>query len=138
MCLAALYLCLRTHHYPAATRLVCILHALQTIDICSCREVWCRNVFHQSLGIHLRIVYERTASVDDLAQVVSRHIGSHTHGYTIATIHQQVRHLRRHHAGLLQGVVEVVHHRHGVLLQVVHDVLTHLRQSTLGITHRSR
>ena len=93
---ATLYLRLCTHHDTSATCLVSLAHALQAIDICACREVGCLNVLHQSVGVDIRIVDICAAAVDNLAEVVCRHVGSHTHGDTVAAVHKKVRYLRRH------------------------------------------
>ena len=94
---ATLYLRLCTHHDTSATCFVSLAHALQAIDICACREVGCLNVLHQSVGVDIRIVDICAAAVDNLAEVVCRHVGSHTHGDTVAAVHKKVRYLGRHH-----------------------------------------
>ena len=114
--LATLDLSLGTHHDTSTTCLVGIFHSLQTIDVCTCRKVGTRDILHQALAVNLGIVDKGTAAINHLTQVVSRHIRCHTYSNTVTTIHQQVGHLRRHHAGLYQGVVEVGIHIHGVLL----------------------
>ena len=126
VCVAALNLGLGTHHDTTATSLVSILNTLQAIDVSTCWEVRSWNVLHQALGINLRIVDISTATIDYLAQVVGRHIGSHTYGNTVTTVNQQVGHLGWHNGWLLERVVEVGGHIYGFLIQVVHNVLTHL------------
>ena len=66
-----------------------------------------------------------------------RHVGSHTHGDTVAAVHKKVRYLGRHNRRLGERVVEVGIHVYSILLQVVHDVLAHLREAALGVTHGS-
>ena len=131
----AFNLSLSTHHYTAATCLVCLLNALQTINICACWEVGSRYVLHQSLCIDIGIVDKCAATVNNFAKIMCRHIGSHTNGDTVTSIYQQVRYFRWHHAGLSKRVVKVIDHVDSILLQVVHDVLSHLREAALGITH---
>ena len=127
-----------THHDSTSTCIVSVLHALDAVDGGTCREVRSWDILHQSVGIDVRVVDVGAASVNHLAQVVGRDIGSHTHGNTVTAVYQQVRNLGRHHGRLLEGVVEVVHHIHCLLVEVVHDVLTHLRESALRVTHRRR
>ena len=136
--LAAFNLSLCAHHDLSASRLIGILHALQAVDEGTRREVRRRDILHQSFGINVGVVDIGAAAVDDLSEVMCRHIGGHTHGNTVTSIHQQVGHLRRHHGWLLERIVEVVGHIHGVFLQIVHDVLTHLREAALGVSHGSR
>ena len=133
--LARLDLSLGTHHDTSTTSLVGILHALQTVDIRSRGEVRTGDILHQTLCVDIRIVDIRTTAVDHFTEVMRRHVRRHTHCDTVTAVHQQVRDLRRHHRGLHQRVVEVVHHVDRVFLQVVHDMLTHLREAALCITH---
>ena len=135
MSFSTLDLCLGTHHDTATTCLVGITHTLQTIDISACGEVGTRDILHQTVGVDIGVVDIGTAAVDDLREVVGRHVGCHTYGDTITTIHEEVRYLSRHDGGLFERVVEVVHHIHSVLIEIVHDVLTHLRESALRVTH---
>ena len=135
---AALNFGLGAHHNAAATCLVGVAHSLYTIYICTCWEVGSLDVLHQSVGVYVGIVYIGAAAVNHLAEVVRRYVCSHTHGNTVASVHQQIRYLGGHHRRLLKRVVEVVHHVHGVLLEVVHDVLAHFRQAALRVTHGGR
>ena len=123
---ATLDLSLGTHHDTSTTSLVSVFHTLQTIDIGACWEVRTRDVLHQSFCVDIRVVDISTATVDDLCQVMRRHICCHTHSNTVSTIHQQVRNLGWHHGWLFERVVEVGRHINGILFEVVHDVLTHL------------
>ena len=134
----ALDLSLGTHDDASLTRLIGFFNALETIDISTCGEVWSRDILHQSIGVDVWIVDISAAAIDHLTQVVSRNVGSHTHGNTVTAIDQQVGHLGRHHRGLLQRIIEVVDHIDGILLDIVHDMLTHLGKAALGITHGSR
>ena len=95
-------------------------------------------MLHQSVGVYVGIVYIGAAAVNHLAEVVGGYVCSHTHGNTVASVHQQIRYLGGHHRRLLKRVVEVVHHVHGVLLEVVHDVLAHFGQTALRVTHGGR
>ena len=137
MSVLRLYLSLSTQDDASATSLIGILYTLNTIYICTCREVWSLDILHQSVSVNIRIVDIGTAAIDYLAQIVGRNVGSHTYSDTIATIDQEVWNAGRHNGRLLKGVVEVVNHINGILIQIVHDVLTHLAQSALGITHGS-
>ena len=133
---SALNLGLCTHYDASATSSIRVAHALYTIYICPCGEVGSLDVAHQSVHVNVRIVNICAASVDYLAQVVRRYVGSHAHGNTVAAVHEQVGYFRRHDGRLLQRVVKVVHHVDGLLVKVVHDVLAHLREAALRVTHR--
>ena len=133
--LACLDLSLGTHHDTAATCLVGIAHARESIDIGTCGEVGTRDVLHQAIGIDIGVVDIGTAAVYDLTQIMGRHVGSHTYGDTVTTVHQQVRNLCRHHGRLFERVVEVGCHVDGLLLEVVHDMFSHLREAALRVSH---
>ena len=123
---AALNLSLGTHHDTATTSLVSILNALQTVDVSTCWEIRTRDELHQAIGVDVGIVDISAAAINHLAQIVGRHIGSHTYSDTVTTVNQQVRNLGRHDGWLFERVVEVRCHIYCLLVEVVHDVLTHL------------
>ena len=135
--LTTLDLSLGTHHDTAATCLIGITNTLQTIDIGTCGEVGARDILHQTVGVDVGVVDIGTAAVNHLTEVMGRHVGSHTDGNTVTTVHQQIGNLGRHDGGLLQGVIEVRRHVDRLFLEVVHDMLTHLRETALGISHGS-
>ena len=100
--LSTLNLGLGTHHDTATTCLVSVANTLQTIDIGACWEVGTWDILHQAVGIDIGVVDIGTAAIDDLTEVVGRHIGSHTYGNTVTTIYQQIGNLGWHDGGLCQ------------------------------------
>ena len=127
-----------THHNTATSGLISLANTLYTIYICTSREVWRFDILHQSIKFNIGIINVSTATINHLSKVVSRYIGSHTHGNTVSTIDQKIRNLRRHDTRFNERIIEVVGHVYGILLQVVHNVLTHLAESALRVTHGSR
>ena len=126
MRITTLDFCGSTYYDAATSGLIGIFNTLDTIDGGTCREIRRRNIFHQSLGVNVRVINIRTAAIDYLTQVVGRDIRCHTDGDTVTTINKEVRNLSRHDSRLLERIVEVVHHVDSILVQVVHDMLTHL------------
>ena len=126
---------LGAHHHPALTGLVSFLHAAQTENISARGEVGRRHILHQSLDVNLGIVDISHRGVDDFGQVVSGNVGGHTDGDTARTVDQQVGNARRHHRGLLQGVVEVIHHVDSFLVKVLHHGFARGSQAGLRVTH---
>ncbi len=124
--LTAFYLSLSPYYHSSASCLICILHTLQSIDVCTSWEVRCRDIFHYILSSHIWIVDVCAASVYDLRKVVGRNICSHTHGDTITSVDKKIRYLCRHNTWFLQSIVKVVGHYDGIFLQIVHDVFAHL------------
>ena len=135
MLVSAFYFCLCAHHDASSTCFISIFYTLQSVDVSARRKVWRRYVLHQFIDCYIGIVYVSTAPIYYFVQVMGRYIRRHAHGNTIASVYKQVWNLGRHHGGLLQRVVEVVHHIHRIFLNVVHYVLAHLCQAALCVTH---
>ena len=135
--LTGLNLHLGTHDDTATSGLVGFLNTLESINISPCREIRSRNVTHQFTARDRRIVDIGATTVDDLAQIVRRNIGSHTHGNTISAINKKVGNFRRHHGRLLKGIIEVVDHINGLLLKIVHRTFANLGEAAFRITHSS-
>ena len=64
----------------AAPGAVGLFNTAAAVDDRRRREVWPRNVFHQSFNADVFIVDIGQAAVDDFRQVVRRDIGGHAHG----------------------------------------------------------
>ena len=64
-------------------------------------------MLHQLPGADLGVIQQMYAGVGDLAQVVRRHIGGHTHGDARRAVEQQVGQARRQNQRLLQRAVKV-------------------------------
>ena len=127
-----------TNHDTSSTCFICILHTLDAINSSTCREIWSRDILHQFIEFDIRIINIRTATIDDLTQIMCRNIRSHTYSDTVTTINKEIRNLSRHYRRLLQSIIEVVDHIDGFLIKVVHNMFTHLTESALRITHSSR
>ena len=135
MCRMRFDFSLGTHDYTATTCFIRFTYTTDTIDITTCREVRCLDELHQSICIYLIIIDISHTSIDYFGQVMSRHIGSHTHGNTRCTVHQEVRDACRHHGRFLEGIVEVIGEVYGFLVKVCHQVFAHLLQTCFSITH---
>ena len=93
-----LYIGVRTDDHASATGLKGVTYTLIAIYRTARREVRSLDVLHQlvnrylfGLGIgdaRFDVAYIRQASVNHLAQVMRRHVRSHTHGYTACAVHQ--------------------------------------------------
>ncbi len=138
MGIGALDFSLGAHDDASATGLVGISHTLYAIDVGSSREVRGLDIFHQPIGVDVRVINISTATVNHLAQVVGGDIGGHTDSDAIAAVDQQIGHFGRHDRGLCERVVKIVDHIDGILLQVIHDMLSHLGETALCVSHGSR
>ena len=138
MIIIALDFSLSTHYHTSTTGFISLTNTLYTIYISTSREIRSFNILHQTIEIYIRIINISTATINDLTEIMSRNISSHTNGNTISTIYQQIRNFSRHHTWFLQCIIEVIRHVYSILIKVIHDMLTHLAQTTLGITHSSR
>ena len=102
------------------------------------RKVRPRNQLEQALEIEIRIVHERQAGVDHLAQVVRRYVGRHADRDAAGAVHQQVRELGRQDARLPIGLVVVRPEIDRVLVDVVQQGIGGLGEARLGVAHRRR
>ena len=94
--------------------------------------------FHQLGDRDLRVVDQRHAGVDDLAQVVRRDVGGHAHRDARRAVHQQVRHPRRQHRRLGLGLVVVRREVDRFLVDVREQLVREPRHADLGVAHRRR
>ena len=124
--------------YPSSSGGVCLHYAGYAVHYASGREIGPTDELHELFDGGVRIVYGEHYGVAHLPEVVGRHLGGHTDGDTVGTVHEEVGELRREYGGLLQGAVEVVHEVDGVLVQIQEEVGRHLRQTGLGVTHGGR
>ena len=102
------------------------------------REVRALDVLHQLIQTCIWIVDEAADSVDDLAEIVRRDIGSHTNRNTGGTVDQQVRESAGQNDRLLKAVIVVGFKIDRFLVDVgehPHGNLAHLR---LGVSVSSR
>ena len=91
-------------------------------------------MLHQVCQLHLRIVQNSHAGVDDLGQVMGRNVGGHTHGNTGRTINQQIRETAGQNPGLGAALIEVRIPVDGFLVDVPEHFAGQLGKSSLGIT----
>ena len=102
------------------------------------REIRARNEFHQLIDGQIRIINQRQAAAYDFRQVVGRNVGSHAHGNTGGTIHQQVGHPGGQNLGNPLGTVVVIDEIDRFLVQVRQQGVGDLLHADLGVTHGSR
>ena len=106
------------HREAAASRLVGLLDSLTPRDVPARWQIRPRNQLHHFFQRGFRLFDHQHRGVNDLPQVVRRNVGGHAHGDAARAVHQQVRHSRRQHRGLLLGFVEVRQEIYGFLLDV--------------------
>ena len=123
------------HHDTSASGFVGIAHPTYTIYISSRREVGRLDVLHQAVHINIVVVNVSHTGINHFAQVVGRHVGSHTYGDTRCSVHQQVRDTGRHDRRFLQRVIEVVGEVYGFLVKVLHHFLADFLQAGFGVSH---
>ena len=101
-------------------------------------EVRSFDILHDAFECDIRIVDHIVHGVNDLAKVMGRDIGSHTHGNTRGTVYQQVRETGGKHGGFLAAVIVVGDEVHGLLVDIGEHLHADLAHFGLGITIRSR
>ena len=132
-----LYICIGANHDSSATGLKRISNARNTINSTACREVRSFYILHQSLNVNLRIVDICHTTINHFAEVMRRHIRSHTYGNTTCTIHEQVGEAARQNGWFAKRVVEVQLHIHRILLDIAQHLFCKFGKTCFGITHSS-
>ena len=133
---------LAAHADRAASGAVGVLDALVAHDEAGGREVGPLDALHARLeGLllgGLGVVEHPVDGLGDLAQVVRRHLGGHTHGDAAGAVDEEIRHARRQDHGFLRLAVVVRLEVDRVLVDVpdhLHGQRGHL---ALGVTHGGR
>ncbi len=107
-------------------------------DLAAGREVRTRHDVEQRLERDVRIVDQRQAGVDHLAQIVRRDAGRHADGDAARAVDQQVGDARRQHRGLALLAVVVVLELDRAEVDVGHQRFGRLGQAALGVAHVRR
>ena len=128
----------RTHHDPAAARLVGLTDTRRAHDDSTGREVGALDVPHQVRGARVRVVDQLDHGVDRLAEVVRRDIRGHADGNAAGTVDQQVRVPGRQHDRLAPALVVVRHEVDGLGVDVAQHLDRQRRQPALGVAHGGR
>ena len=129
---------LGAHHYAAATRFKRLFHALVAVDGAARRKIGGRHVLHEFSHRDVGVVEVGNNAVHDFRHVVRGHVGGHAHGNARRAVHQQVRKLGGHHAGLFQRVVEVGLKVDRVFVEVVQHFVREALEAGFGIAHGGR
>ncbi len=95
-------------------------------------------MLHQPGHVDARIVDQREAGIDDLAEVVRRDVGRHADRDTRRAVDQQVRNPGRHDRRLGLRTVVVVDEVDGFLVDVGQHLVRDLGHANLGVTHGGR
>ena len=119
----------RAHRQSAASGAVGGGDLLRAVDDAAGGEVRPRHVLHQ------RIIQQRDARVDGLGEIVRRDVGRHADRDAGLPVHQQVRHARRQHRGLLLGLVVVGREIDRLLVDVRQQLVRDARHAHLGVAH---
>ena len=126
---------LSAHNHAATTCEQRLLNTLVAVDDTACGEVGTLDIVQQLLALTLGVVDICAAGIYNLAQVVGRHVGSHTYGDTAGTVYEQQRNLCGQYGRLLQCVVEVQAPVDSLLLDIGHNLVGNLLHACLGVTH---
>ena len=126
---------LAPHFHAAASGGEILLHSLQPADHAAGREVRPFDMLHQLLERDLWTVDLRTDAVDDLAQVMRRHIRGHADGDAGAAVDQQVWERGGEDCRLGAGLVVVGNEIHRLLVHVLHDYRAERRQPGFSVPH---
>ena len=120
----------------AAAGLVGIEHSLNAIDQAGGGKIGSRNQLDQLGDPQVRVVQQRQAGIDDLAQVMGRDIGGHADRDARRTVDQQLRQARRQDGRFVLGFVVVGDEIHCLHVDVGQQFLRDPGHADLGVTHR--
>ena len=120
----------------AAPGLEIILDALDAADEAAGREVGAFDESHQARNADGRVFNLRADAVNDLAEVVGRHVRGHADRDARAAVDKEVRKRRREDGRLRHALVVVRDEVHRVPVHVLHQRRTEVREPGLGVTHR--
>ena len=124
---------LATHHDRAAAGVIARTDAAAAEDQAAGREIRPGNDVDQVVDREARIVEQREAGVDHLAEIVRRDVGRHADRDAARAVDQQVRELRRQHHRLAFAPVIVRLEIDRVLVEVVEQRHRGLGEAHLGV-----
>ena len=122
----------------SATGLESVSNALHTVNNTACREIWTFNILQQLICCYVIIVDICHCSVDNLTEIMWRHVCSHTNSNTRSSVNQKQRYLRWQYRRLFQIGIEVRLHINYILLYIGQRLFGDLLQTSLRIPHSSR
>ena len=129
---------LAAHDDGAAAEMIGGADALAAENDAAGRKIRPRHDGDQILDRQRRIVDQRHAGVDHLAQIMRRDIGRHADRDTAGAIDQQIGKARRQRDRLALGIVVVFLEVDGVLVEIVDQRLRDLLQPHFGVAHGRR
>ena len=138
MCLSCFDFGFSTHYNATTSCQIGFTNAAYAIYISACREVGCFNVVHEFFYRDFRIINVSIAGIDNLRQVVWRHVCSHTYSNTGSTVNEKIWDTCRHYSRFIQCVIEISIKVDSFLVKVFHHGFSQLVQSCFCITHGSR
>ena len=102
------------------------------------RKIRPRHDRDQFVDRERRIVDQRNAGVDHLAEIVRRDIGRHADGDAAGAVDQKIGKARRQHHRLALGIVVIWLEVDGVLVEIATSACADLLQPRFGVTHGCR
>ena len=133
-----LHLGLGPHDDGAAARGVGRLHASAAEDHAAGREVRTGNDLDQLFGRDVGILHEGQATVDDLAQVVGRHVGGHADRDAAGAVDEEVREPGGQNRRFVLRLVVVRVEVDRVLVDILEQRHRRAGEAGLGIAHGRR
>ncbi len=127
---------LAAHHDRAATEMIRRTDALAAQNDAAGREIRAGNDVDEVVDAERRILDQRDAGIDHLAEIVRRDVGRHADRNAAGPVDQQIGKARRQHRGLALGIVVVALEIDGVLVDVVKQGVRDLGETGFRVTHR--
>ena len=111
------------------------MNALDAADHAAGRKVRAIDQFHQLPDGNGRIVNLRADAVNDLAQVMRRHVGGHADGDACPAVDKQIGKGRRQDRRLGETFIVVGNEIHRILVHVQQQRGAQVGEPRLGVTH---
>ena len=124
---------LAAHHDRAAAEMIGGADALAAENDAAGREIRARHDGDQVFDRQRRIVGERNAGVDHLAEIVRRDIGRHADRDAAGAVDQKVGEARRQHRRLAFGIVVIGLEIDGLLVEIVEQRHRRFGEARFGI-----
>ena len=122
----------------AASGFEVLADAADAAELAAGGEVGAFDIFHQAVERDVGFVDLRADGVDDLAQVVRRHVGRHADGDAGAAVDEEVRERGGEDDGFGQALVVVRDEINGRFVHVGHEGRAEVGEARLGVTHGGR
>ncbi len=129
---------LAAHHNGAAAEMIGGANALAAQNDAAGREIRARHDADEVVDRKRRVVDQRDAGVDHLAEIVRRNVGGHADRNAAGAVDQEIGKTRRQHHRLAFGIIVIGLEVDGIFVEVFDQRTGDALEAHLGVTHGRR